>query len=193
MANFLLTYHGEGGMPTSAEEAATVAAAWTAWFGRLGEAVVDPGNPTSHTKAISPDGSVMDATSAPTGTPSSGLTISIGPSNSRRAALSSPQARSSSCRRHSRRCSSTRSLDGGSRGMGRANGRPDRRPPPARSWLGRRPAHDRQGRVPAPRPDRLRRHRRDQAPAKLARRGTLGTRRDSLLEPDGGVRPCRSR
>lgn len=67
MANFLLTYHGEGGMPTSAEETATVMAAWTAWFGQLGEAVVDPGNPTSHTKAISPDGSVMDATSAPTG------------------------------------------------------------------------------------------------------------------------------
>jgi hypothetical protein len=67
VANFLLTYHGEGGMPTSAEETATVMAAWTAWFGQLGEAVVDPGNPTSHTKAISPDGSVMDATSAPTG------------------------------------------------------------------------------------------------------------------------------
>jgi hypothetical protein len=67
MANFLLTFHGEGGMPTSAEEPATVTAAWTAWFGELGEAVVDPGNPTLGTKAISPDGSVMDATSAPTG------------------------------------------------------------------------------------------------------------------------------
>ena len=66
MANFLLTYHGEGGMPTS-EETAKVTAAWGAWFGRLGEAVVDPGNPTTHAKAISPDGSVMDATSAPTG------------------------------------------------------------------------------------------------------------------------------
>jgi hypothetical protein len=67
MANFLLTFHGEGGMPADADEAATIMAAWGAWFGRLGEAVVDPGNPTSHTKAISPDGSVMDATSAPTG------------------------------------------------------------------------------------------------------------------------------
>ncbi|HYO42861.1 MAG TPA: hypothetical protein VES19_06640 [Candidatus Limnocylindrales bacterium] len=67
MANFLLTYHGEGGMPTTEEETATVMAAWGAWFGRLGEAVVDPGNPTTHAKAISPDGSVMDATSAPTG------------------------------------------------------------------------------------------------------------------------------
>ena len=67
MANFLLTYHGEGGMPASPEEAKSVLEAWGAWFGQLGEAVVDPGNPTSHTKAISPDGSVMDATSAPTG------------------------------------------------------------------------------------------------------------------------------
>lgn len=67
MANFLLTYHGEGGMPTGEEETAKVMAAWGAWFGALGEAVVDPGNPTTHAKAISPDGSVMDATSAPTG------------------------------------------------------------------------------------------------------------------------------
>jgi hypothetical protein len=67
MANFLLTYHGEGGMPEGAEETEKVMAAWGAWFGQLGAAVVDPGNPTSHTKAISPDGSVMDATSAPTG------------------------------------------------------------------------------------------------------------------------------
>ena len=67
MANFLLTYHGDGGMPTTAEETATVQAAWGAWFGQLGDALVDAGNPTTHSKAISPDGSVMDATSAPTG------------------------------------------------------------------------------------------------------------------------------
>jgi hypothetical protein len=67
MANFLLTYHGEGGMPTGEAEAAQAMAAWTAWFTKLGAAVVDGGNPTSHSKAISPDGSVMDATSAPTG------------------------------------------------------------------------------------------------------------------------------
>lgn len=67
MANFLLTYHGEGGMPTSDAEREASLAAWTAWFTKLGAAVVDAGNPTSHAKAISPDGSVMDATSAPTG------------------------------------------------------------------------------------------------------------------------------
>lgn len=67
MANFLLTYHGEGGMPESEAEQAQSVAAWTAWFTQLGGAVVDPGNPTTHAKAVSPDGSVMEAASAPTG------------------------------------------------------------------------------------------------------------------------------
>jgi len=66
MTSFLLTYYG-GGMPDSEAEQAQVMQAWTAWFGELGDAVVDAGNPTSHSRAISPDGSVMDATSAPTG------------------------------------------------------------------------------------------------------------------------------
>ena len=66
MASYLLTYYG-GGMPESEAEQAQVMQAWTAWFGALGDAVVDGGNPTSHSRAISPDGSVMDATSAPTG------------------------------------------------------------------------------------------------------------------------------
>lgn len=67
VANYLLTYHGEGGMPTSDEERAATMAKWGAWYGKLGDAVVDPGNPTTRAKAISPDGSVMDATSNPTG------------------------------------------------------------------------------------------------------------------------------
>ena len=66
MANYLLTYHG-GGMPESPDESAKVVAAWTSWFGQLGDALVDGGNPTSQSRAISPDGSVMDATMAPSG------------------------------------------------------------------------------------------------------------------------------
>jgi hypothetical protein len=65
MANYLLTYYG-GGMP-SPEENAQVMQAWTAWFGQLGDKLVDGGNPTSQSRAISPDGSVMDATMAPSG------------------------------------------------------------------------------------------------------------------------------
>jgi hypothetical protein len=66
MANYLFTYYG-GGMPETPEETARVMAAWTSWFTELGDALVDGGNPTSQSRAISPDGSVMDATSAPTG------------------------------------------------------------------------------------------------------------------------------
>lgn len=67
MANFLLTYHGGAGMPETKEAQAQVLDAWNGWFGSLGGALVDGGNPVSQTKAVSPDGSVMDATSAPSG------------------------------------------------------------------------------------------------------------------------------
>ncbi len=66
MANFLLTFHG-GGMPETKEQQDQAMKAWTDWFGTLGGALVDGGNPISQTRAISPDGSVMDATSAPSG------------------------------------------------------------------------------------------------------------------------------
>jgi hypothetical protein len=66
MANYLLTFHG-GSMPESKEEQDQVMAAWTSWFGTLGAALVDGGNPVSQSRAVSPDGSVMDATSAPSG------------------------------------------------------------------------------------------------------------------------------
>jgi hypothetical protein len=54
-------------MPETKEEQDQVMTAWTNWFGTLGDALVDGGNPISQAKAISPDGSVMDATSAPSG------------------------------------------------------------------------------------------------------------------------------
>jgi hypothetical protein len=66
MANFLLTFYG-GSMPESQEEGAKVMQAWTNWFGELGDSLIDGGNPISSSKAISPDGSVMDAQSGPTG------------------------------------------------------------------------------------------------------------------------------
>lgn len=66
MANFLLTFHG-GSMPETKEAQDQVMNAWNSWFGTLGDALVDGGNPISKAKAISPDRSVMDATSAPSG------------------------------------------------------------------------------------------------------------------------------
>jgi hypothetical protein len=67
MAKYLFSYHGGSGMATG-EEQERVMAAWGAWFGGLGAAVADPGNPTGATKVISPDGSVADGgPTSPTG------------------------------------------------------------------------------------------------------------------------------
>ena len=72
MANFLLVYHG-GGMPATEAEQQKVMADWGAWFGKLGPAVVDPGNPTApKAKNISSDGSVHDGA---VGTAATGYSI----------------------------------------------------------------------------------------------------------------------
>jgi hypothetical protein len=59
MANFVLIYHG-GRMPEGEAEGKAVMDAWTAWFGRLGDALVDGGNPVSNVRTISPSGSVSE-------------------------------------------------------------------------------------------------------------------------------------
>ncbi len=72
MANFLLVYSGGGGMPATDAERKQVMDAWGAWFGKLGPAVVDPGNPISHSTSISSDGSVHEGA---VGTPANGYSI----------------------------------------------------------------------------------------------------------------------
>ena len=64
MANYLLVYHG-GSMPDSPEEGAKVMQAWTDWFGVLGDALIDGGNPVSQVKTIAADGSVSDGAANP--------------------------------------------------------------------------------------------------------------------------------
>ena len=61
MANYLVTYSG-GATPenTTPEERDTIMKAWMAWFGRLGDAVVDVGAPTGASKVISPGGTASD-------------------------------------------------------------------------------------------------------------------------------------
>jgi len=60
MANFLLLYHG-GGMPETEAEQAKVLQAWTAWYNKLGSAVVDHGNPfTPMAKNVNSSGAVGD-------------------------------------------------------------------------------------------------------------------------------------
>ncbi|HEX9133087.1 MAG TPA: hypothetical protein VF844_12410 [Ktedonobacteraceae bacterium] len=72
MANFVLLYSG-GSMPESEAEQAAVLQAWGAWYGKLGSAVVDGGNPfTPVAKSIASNGTVSDG---PVGTMATGYTI----------------------------------------------------------------------------------------------------------------------
>lgn len=67
MAKYLLLYAG-GKMPESEAEQAVVMSAWESWFGQLGGAVADPGNPfTPASKAIAADGSVKDGAGSASG------------------------------------------------------------------------------------------------------------------------------
>lgn len=72
MAKFVLLYSG-GSMPETEADQAAVLQAWGAWYGQLGSAVVDGGNPfTPAAKSIASDGSVGDG---PVGTMATGYTI----------------------------------------------------------------------------------------------------------------------
>ncbi|TAK24186.1 MAG: hypothetical protein EPO26_07185 [Chloroflexota bacterium] len=71
MAKYLLLYHG-GGMPESEAEQKKVMDAWGAWYGQLGAAVADGGNPIGQTRTIAKDGTVTAGGGA---NPASGYTI----------------------------------------------------------------------------------------------------------------------
>ncbi len=64
MANYVLVYTG-GSMPQTDAERAAVLAAWGAWYGGLGQAIVDGGNPFGPSQAVAADGTVSDG--APSG------------------------------------------------------------------------------------------------------------------------------
>jgi hypothetical protein len=63
MAKYLLAYRG-GSTPESEEEQQAAMAAWTSWFGELGPAVVDGGNPFSVSASVASDGAVNDGGAA---------------------------------------------------------------------------------------------------------------------------------
>ena len=58
MPKYVLAYHG-GSMPESAAAQEEAMAAWGAWFGSLGAAVIDGGNPTGLAKTVT-SGAVKD-------------------------------------------------------------------------------------------------------------------------------------
>jgi hypothetical protein len=68
MGKYLITYAG-GSQPEgmTAEEQQRAMDAWNAWYGGLGDAVVDHGSPTAASKAIAPDGGVSEGESWLTG------------------------------------------------------------------------------------------------------------------------------
>lgn len=55
MPNFVFAYHG-GGAPESPEEGEKVMAAWNAWYGQIGESLVDGGAPVGMSKTVSASG-----------------------------------------------------------------------------------------------------------------------------------------
>jgi hypothetical protein len=72
MADYVLLYTG-GGMPETEEEQARVMKAWEDWYGQIGGALKDGGNPFGPAaKLVASDGSVSDGA---TGTPHTGYTI----------------------------------------------------------------------------------------------------------------------
>src|SRR5579862_9227457 len=56
MGKYVLVYKG-GTRPTSEAEGAKVMEAWMGWFGTLGAAVIDGGNPFGASTAVASDGS----------------------------------------------------------------------------------------------------------------------------------------
>ena len=56
MARYLLAFHG--GRMEEGDANAEAMAAWDVWFKKLGDHVVDPGNPVGATRVIAADGHV---------------------------------------------------------------------------------------------------------------------------------------
>ncbi len=55
MPKFVFAYHG-GSRPESEEDVAKVMAAWRAWMGSMGDALVDGGNPVGMSKTVTANG-----------------------------------------------------------------------------------------------------------------------------------------
>jgi len=61
MAKYLFVYHMNGAKPPSdPAEQKKAMDAWGAWFGELGAAVIDGGNPVGKSSTVRPDGSMVE-------------------------------------------------------------------------------------------------------------------------------------
>ncbi len=59
MAKYLFVYHG-GSHPSNPAEAKSAIDAWGSWFGSMGTAVIDGGNPVGPSSTVKADGSLAD-------------------------------------------------------------------------------------------------------------------------------------
>ena len=71
MAKYLFVYHG-GGAPTNPDDIKKVMDAWGAWFGGMGAAVIDGGNPVGKSSTVKSDGSLASGGGA---NPASGYSL----------------------------------------------------------------------------------------------------------------------
>jgi len=71
MAKYLLVYHG-GKPPSNPADVKAVMDAWGAWFGSLGAAVIDGGNPVGASYTVRSDGSLVTGGGA---NPASGYSL----------------------------------------------------------------------------------------------------------------------
>ncbi len=60
MAKYLFVYHSNGAEhPSDPEEVKEVMDAWGTWFGSMGAAVIDGGNPVGKSSTVQSDGSLV--------------------------------------------------------------------------------------------------------------------------------------
>jgi hypothetical protein len=71
MAKYLFVYHG-GKQPSNPAEGKAAMDAWGAWFGSMGAAVIDGGNPVGKSSTVRSDGSLVDGGGA---NPASGYSL----------------------------------------------------------------------------------------------------------------------
>jgi len=64
MAKFLFLEHGRAALRMQ-EEGAKTFAAWGAWFEKIGEKLVEPGNPVGQSHTVSKSGAVADGGANP--------------------------------------------------------------------------------------------------------------------------------
>jgi hypothetical protein len=76
MAKYLFVFHG-GKMATNPADAKKAMEAWGQWFGSLGKAVIDGGNPVGKSSTVKSDGSLVSDGGA---NPASGYSLIEAPS-----------------------------------------------------------------------------------------------------------------